>query len=212
MDKLEECNAANPSDFLIERLTRYFNEYDHVYCGRLKIDINKLKKYRKKAIPIGFVRSVDVFPAGTELLIRTLEGDTHVTTDSDIYIMVGIDQGVWPIKRAKFEASYLELDSPYKQDEQFKGENQYDPTVKDRIQGEAVSLLPYVRSCIPTGEGIIYAKKLESYTKVFTAWNLDGYMFGGIGDYLAVRSDDINDAYVIKEPIFHRTYTKISKD
>jgi len=212
MDKLEECNAANPSKYLIEHLTQYFDEYDHVYCGQLEIDINKLEKYRKNKIPIGFVRSVDIFPEGTEILIRTLEGDTHVTADSDIYIMVGIDQGIWPIKRIKFEASYHELDSSYKQDEQFKSEDQYDPTVKDRIHGETVSLLPYVRSCIPTGESIIFAKKLERPTKVFTAWNLDGYMFGDIGDYLAIRSDDINDAYVIKESIFHKTYTKISTD
>jgi len=145
VDKLEECNAANPSEFFIERLTRYFDDYD---------------------------------------------------------------QGIWPIKRAKFEASYHELDSSYEQDEQFKSENQYDPTVKDRIQGETVSLLPYIRSCVPTGESIIYAKKLERQAKVFTAWNLDGYMYGDIGDYLAVRSDDLNDAYVIKEQIFHKTYTK----
>jgi phosphoglycolate phosphatase len=210
MDMLEEDGAAIPSDFLLERLTQYFAEYDHIYGDRLKMDTNKLAKYRKKAIPIGFVRSIDVFPIGTELLIRTLEGDTHVMADPDIYIMIGIDQGAWPIKRVKFEASYRELDSPYKQDEQFKCENGYEPTVKDRIQSEAKSLLPFVRSCVPTGESIIYAIKLERRTKVFTPWNLEGYMFGGIGDYLEIRSDDIKDAYVIEESIFHKTYTKIS--
>jgi phosphoglycolate phosphatase len=209
MDKMGEYDAANPSDFLTERLTRYFDEYDHFYSERFEMDINKLEKYRKKAIPIGFVRSIDVFPAGTELLIRTLEGDTHVTADPDIYIMIGLDWRVWPIKRVKFEASYRELDNPYKQDEQLKSENRYEPTVKDRIQSEAKSLLPFVRSCVPTGESVIYAKKLERRTKVFTPWNLEGYMFGDIGDYLAIRSDDIKDAYVIEKSIFHKTYTKI---
>ena len=208
MDKLDESGIGNPSGFLLERLKRYFEEYDYVYCGRLGIDTDKLEKYCKKAIPIGFVHSTDVFPAGTELVIRTLEGDTHITTDPDIYIMVGIYQEVWPIKRVKFEASYRELDSSYKQEEQFRTENQYDPTVKDRIQGESVSLLPYIRSCIPTGQNMIYVKKLEKRTKVFNSWNLDGYMFGDIGDYLAIRADDINDAYVIEESIFHKTYTK----
>ena len=212
LDKLDELSIGNPSKFLLERLKRYFEEYDHIYCGNLGINTDKLEKYCKKAIPIGFVRSADVFPMGTELVIRTLEGDTHITSDPDIYIMVGIYQEVWPIKRVKFEASYYELDSPYRQDEQFKSENQYEPTVKDRIQGEAVSLLPFIRSCVPTGENIIYVKKLERRTKVFTTWNLEAYMFGDIGDYLAVRGDDINDAYVIEESIFHKTYTKISRD
>jgi len=206
-DKLDELVLRNPSKFLLEHLTHYFDEYDYVYCGRLGINTEKLEKYYKKAIPIGFVRSVDVFPAGVELVIRTLEGDTQITADPDIYIMVGIYQEVWPIKRGKFEASYRELDSSYRQDEQFRSENQYDPTVKDRIQGEAVSLLPYIRSCIPTGENMIYVKQLEKRTKVFNSWNLEGYMFGDIGDYLAIRADDINDAYVIEESIFHKTYS-----
>ena len=210
LDKFDEYDAANPSDFLMKRLAQYYNEYDLIYCGSLNVDVNKLEKYSKNAIPIGFVRSVDVFPVGTELIIRTLEGDTHVSSDPDIYIMIGIFQEVWPIKRAKFETSYRALDGSYRQDERFRNENQYVPTVKDRIQGEAISLLPFIRPCVPTGESMIYAKKLDRCTKVFTTWNLEAYMFGDIGDYLAIRGDDTNDAYVIEESIFHKTYTKIT--
>jgi len=197
-------------EFLMERLIKYFEKYDLVYCGQLDENINKLEKYRKKAITIGYVRTMDIFPAGTELLIRTLEGDTHVAADPDIYVMVGIYQEVWPIKRVKFETSYRVLDGSYKQDEQFYSEGQYEPTVKDRIQGEAVSLLPFVHPCVPTGDNVIYVKKLDKPTKVFTTWNLEGYMFGDIGDYLAIRGDDTNDAYVIEESIFHKTYERIT--
>jgi len=211
IDRLGGYNITNPSGFLLERLTQYFGEYDHVYCGRLDLHINKLDMYRKKAIPIGFVRSVDVFPEGREFVVRTLEGDTHVTADKDTYIMVGIDQGVWPIKRAKFEASYHEMDSLYIAEENPTYKNQYNPTIKARIHGETVSILPYVHSCITTGESTIYAKKLERRTKVFTAWNLEGYMFGDIGDYLAIRVDDVNDAYVIKDWVFKKTYAKVTK-
>jgi len=208
LDKLEENDKAAPAEFLMKRLACYFDEYDLVYCGRLNIDVSKIDKYRKMAIPIGFARTVDLYPAGTELVIRTLEGDTFVTCDNDIYVMIGIYQEVWPIKRLKFENSYRELEGNYKQDEQFFNEKQYQPTVKDKIRGETVSLLPFARSCIPTGESLIFAKKLDRRTKVFTTWNLEGYMFGDIGDYLAIRGDDTNDAYVIEESIFHRTYEK----
>jgi len=209
IDKLDDRLRDNPSEFLFNRLIQYFNGYDLVYCGRLNIDIQTLEPYRKNKIPIGFVRTVDVFPSGKELVIRTLEGDTYVSSDPDIYVMVGIYQEVWPIKRLKFEASYRELDSVYVHDERFRKEKQYEPTVKDRIQGEAISLLPFIHPCVPTGEITIYVKKLEKRTKVFTAWNLESYMFGDIGDYLAVRGDDPNDAYIIEESIFHETYTKI---
>ena len=212
MDKLKENSVASPSEFLFDRLTRFFDEYECIYCGRLGIDVMKLEKYYKKPIPIGFVRSADVFPKGTELIIRTLEGDAHVTADPDTYIMVGILMEVWPIKRAKFEASYRELGSPYKYNEQFKSENQYEPTAIDQIHGESVALLPYIRSCVPTGESMIYVKKLEKPVKVFTTWNLESYMAGKTGDYLAIRADDTNDAYVIEEEIFHNTYSNVVKD
>ena len=31
-------------------------------------------------------------------------------------------------------------------------------------------------------------------------------MFGAIGDYIAVRADDVSDVYIIKKDIFVRTY------
>jgi phosphoglycolate phosphatase len=206
-DKLREIGVS-PCDFLKERFARYYGEYDLVYSDKLNLDLAAQKRYRKKEIPIGFARSIDVFQAGTELIVRTIEGDTYITADPDIYIMVGVRQEVWPIRREKFEASYRERDGAYIPDERFITESHYEPTVKDRIQGDSVSLLPYTRSCVPTGDIMIYAKELDKRTKVFTSWNMEGYMFGDVGDYLAVRSDDPSDAYVIERSIFIETYER----
>ena len=97
----------------------------------------------------------------------------------------------------------------YSPDKQFWSESHYEPTVKERIQGESKSLIPFILPCIPTGESMIYVKLLERRTKVFTSWNLEGYMFGDVGDALAVRVDDLNDAYTIEKSIFYKTYEKI---
>jgi len=206
-DKLQEIGAS-PAEFLENRVREYYGEYDLVYSDKSEFDLSTMERYRKTEIPIGFARSSDVFPEDTDIIIRTIEGDTFITSDPDIYIMVGICQEIWPIKRAKFEASYNELDSPYEPDERFWTESHYEPTVKDKVLGEAVSLQPYINSCVPTGDSAIYAKKLDKRTKVFTSWNQEGYMFGDIGDYLAVRGDDSNDAYVIEKNIFKLTYEK----
>ena len=207
-EKLRETGLT-PAAFLEQRFSQYYGEYDLVYSDGPEPDLTALEKYSKNKIPVGFARSADVFAAGADLNVRTIEGDTHITADPDIYIMVGIQQEIWPIRREKFEASYRELDGPYAPDEQFWSENHYEPTVKDRIHGDAVSLTPFIRPCVPNGENIIYAKKLKRRTKVFTSWNHEGYMFGDVGDYLAVRADDPGDAYVIEESIFHKTYTKV---
>ena len=204
----EKLNKTGMSafDFLKERFTQYYSDYDLVYSNNLDLDLNKMKRYRKKAIPIGYVYTTDVFPAGTDIIARTIEGDTHISSDPDIYIMVGICQEIWPIKRKRFEASYIVPEGVYTPDESFWEENHYEPTVKDRIHGESISLGPYIRPCVPCGEAIVYGKKLEKRTKVFTLWNQEGYMFGDIGDYLVVRSDDSGDAYVIEREIFYKTY------
>jgi phosphoglycolate phosphatase len=184
-DKLAELGVS-PEEFLTERMARYYGEYDLIYSGDPQPCLGAFARYRKKTVPIGYARSADVFPAGTDIVVRTLEGDTFITSGRDTYIMVGICQEIWPIKREKFEASYRVSNGPYDPDERFWGESHYAPTIVNHVQGEPVSLLPYIRPCVPTGESVIHARKLPRRTKVFTAWNQDGYMFGGAGDYLAL--------------------------
>jgi phosphoglycolate phosphatase len=209
-DKLNETGLS-PSAFLKERFIQYYSEYDLVYSDRLDLDLTSMEMYRKKEIPVGYAQTTDVFPPGAEVIVRTIEGDTYITADPDIYIMVGVCQEIWPIRREKFEASYLVMEGQYKPDGQFWTEDHYEPTVKDKVQGEPISLLPYIKPCIPNGGSPIYAKKLEKRTKVFTSWNYEGYMYGGAGDFLAVRADDSHDVYAIEKSIFHKTYEKIEK-
>jgi len=207
-DKLQEMGLT-PHELLKERFEKYYGEYDLVYSDNLDLDFEFMDRYRKNEIPIGYVHSVEVVAPGTELIVRTIEGDTYITADPDIYIMVGVCQEVWPIKREKFEASYRKLEGSYKPDEQFLSDKHYEPTVKDRTLGESFSLLPFIQACIPSGRSDIFVKELDRRTKVFTSWNQEGYMFGDVGDYLAVRYDDLSDAYVIEKSIFSKIYIKL---
>lgn len=208
-DALSRLGAASPMDFLRERFSEYYEGYDLVYSDSFVVNPSEMERYKKLNTPVGFVKTSDVVAAGTELVIRTLEGDTYVTAGPDAYVIVGVRQEVYPIMRTKFEASYRPLEGAYKPDDRFLPEERYAPTFKDRIAGESFDLGPYIRPCAPTGEVSILTKRLEKRTKVFTAWNLDGYMFGDVGDYLAARDDDSNDVYVIEKEIFDLTYVKV---
>ena len=199
----------SPSQFLGARFSKYFSDYDLIYSGQPVLDLDTFKRCRKRDIPVGFACSANIFPEGSELVVRTLEGDTFITAGRDIYIMIGIRQEVWPIKRAKFEASYRVLDGPYMPDKRFLNQDRYEPTVKERVEGRSISILPFAKSCVPTGETAVLVKKLTRRTKVFTSWNREGYMFGDSGDYLAVREDDLNDVYVIEKDIFNATYSEV---
>ncbi len=188
--------------FLDERMNKYFEESEVIYAGRHKEDISKLEHYAKIDVKMGYVRAADLVEPGTKVMIRTLEGDVDVTVEEDVYIVIGVDGEIWPIAKKKFEATYDELDEEYI----FPGE--YPPTIVDVITGDRKELLPYAKSCIARGGSGIYARELDHRVKVFTTWDKDKYYLGTAGDYLAVRTDDLSDVYVIARNIFNKTYTK----
>ena len=117
--------------------------------------------------------------------------------------MIGIHGEVYPNTKEKFERSYKRLSEPYI----FEGE--YQPTVKDSMDGKNISIVPYAKTCISTGDVYVYAKQLEHRVKVFTAWDDEKYMLGKEGDYLAVRKDDMHDIYIIEKNIFRKIYKNI---
>jgi len=196
-------------DFLSARYTKYFTEYDLFYSGKFKADLNEFEQYVKLKIPIGFAKTTDIFPEGTEILIRTLEGDSHIVSSENMYIMIGIRQEVYPIKREKFERTYEELQGDYVVLPEFLPERHYVPVIKNRKEGVSENIEKYIRPCVAKGETKIFARPLQKSAKVFTEWNQEGYMFGRAGDRLACRADDPSDIYIIENTIFDLTYGKI---
>ena len=185
----------------IERRTHaYFAGYDVIDAAAHNADVSGMARYRKKPVPVGYAESAAVFPPGTPLLIRALEGDEEAEASEDIYLMVGILGEVYPIRADKFKRSYRAADGPPLQ------MYSYTPTLRNRETGETKALAPYIKSCAALAESVVLAAPLTRHTKVFTAWNTDGYMYGKPGDWLAFRADDINDVYIIRADIFDLTY------
>lgn len=188
--------------FLKWRMDDYFDDIQIIHAREYEIDLTGMEMYRKKKLPLGFVKAADVFSPGSTVCVRTLEGDLDVQIQEDTYIMIGVQGEIYPNKKEKFDRSYRIMEEPY----HFEGE--YAPTVKDVIEGKNISLIPYARACIPTGESYIYTRQLDHRVKVFTEWDDEKYMLGREEDFLAVRKDDLHDIYIIEKSIFERTYEK----
>jgi phosphoglycolate phosphatase len=194
----------SPDDYIIERIMRYQEHFDLVYCDDHAVDFAAAERFKKLQLPVGYVRTTDVFPEGTHIRVRTLEGDIDMISSRENYIMIGIANEVYPIKREKFERGYEAIDSNY------ISTVEYPPTIIERLSGDKKSLLPYANVCIPRKGKFIRAKKLVKDTKVFSHWDKEKYFLGRIGDYIAAPETDFSDVYIINEEIFIRTYVPLS--
>ena len=206
--KVPETEGA-PGDFLRKRLAGYFASYDTIVSGEYEPDTSAMRRYRKKNLPLGYVRLTDIYPEGTEVVVRTLEGDASFAVSPETYLMIGVQGEAYPISREKFAKTYREEEGTFAFTPAAVTEAFYAPTVKDRVYHAPVELMPHARPCRAAGETFIYARALLRNTKVFTPWYADGYMYGKPGDYLAARGDDARDVYIIAAAIFDLSYEAV---
>ena len=197
-----------PEDFLKKRIEEYQANFDHVYSDNHNIDFASMRQFRKLKIPLGFAPSTAVFRDDTPITVRTLEGDIDLNASSEVYLMIGINGEVYPIKQTKHERDYDVRDEPYA-----KTCAEYEPIVIDRITGKQKSLFPFARVCVPRGEQMIRACELARDTKVFTSWDEEKYFYGQAGDYIAAPEPktpggSYDDVYIIRRGIFEKTYEK----
>lgn len=192
--------------YFSNRMDEYMRYYQIIEAKDYKADITGMTKYRKKKVRVGYVVAKDILPVGTPILIRTLEGDISTTVEEDMYIMIGIQGEVYPIKKEKFEKGY------YPTLESYSLKLEYNPTIINEEDGRSHDLIECAKICEASGGTIVYCKELEKGVKVFTAWDDEKYMRGEAGDYLAVRGDDYHDVYVIERTIFEKTYEKVEEE
>ncbi len=187
-------------DYLSAKLAEYFSGYDVVRFTDEITQPEEFRRYHKKPGIFGYVKSTDIAPAGTEIRIRALEGDVLITSNDEIYIMIGSQGEVYPVEARAFAKKYTPLDLPYIR------EFEYAPSVIDTAAGKPRNLLSFAKQCRSMSGAVILAKMLSKFTKVFSAWNYEGCMAGFPGDMLCYTEGDTHDVYVVKREIFPTLY------
>ena len=184
----------------LNRIALYFDKYEIIYAQKTTLGMEGMTKYVKLPQELGVVKLTDVFPTGTVVEIRTLEGDVEVKIEKNKYLMIGIEGEVYPIEKEKFEKSYRRLDHPYGK------AFEYAPSIKNTETNEKKNVMAYAQAVESTGKSKIYARPLTTSVKLFTAWDEEKYYSGNPGDYIAFREDDEHDIYVIRDYLFDRLY------
>ncbi len=186
-------------EYMAERIEAYYNSFDVLYAKDAPIDTTKMPLYRKRPIVVGYIPSLELYPEGTELCVRTLEADIRVTASAEVYLMFGVFGEVYPIRKENFERSYDVTERA----PEIRAE--YDPMVIAQDM-ETQKLLPMAKGCIPKAGAPIFARKLTKAMKIYTMWDAENYMYGRPGDYVAVRQDNPTDVYIIMGRVFEMTY------
>lgn len=194
-----------PEQFFGDRVNDYFENCEIIYPNEYDVDVTKLKEYVKKSVHFGYVMAKDIYPIGTPITVRTLEGDFDITVEDDLVIVIGIKGEIYPNRLSKFELAYQKLDMMYVEDDSIQ-KPVYIPTVHNRADGKVTEITKYARACKSSGGTHIYACPTTKRVKIFTEWDKEKYMAGKIGDYMAVRMDDLHDIYIIEKDIFAETY------
>ena len=188
-----------------KRLTGYFRTNDRRAPIRLRAGeyepVGDPALYRKKRVPVGYVPAEQLFPAGTEIVIRMMEGDTTQTVTRGLCIMIGVEYEIYHTEMEKLLKHY---DLP---DEAYPIESGYPPVVYNAATGEAKPLAAYARKCIPKDTALIRARQMDCRFEVFTKWG--SCLQGDAGDWLASQVSDPQDIYIIKKRIFEKTYEKV---
>ena len=187
-------------DLIRERLALYYDTYLVIYAKDTTLDTSRMRRYSKIQQTLGTVRLADVFPVGTHINIRTLEGDVDTVIDEEAYLMIGVEGEIYPISEQKVKSSYEFTNFVYTRD------FEYEPRIRNSGTGEIKYVLPFAKTVRSLGSSIIFAKPLEQPVKLFTAWTEDKYYSGRVGDYIAVRADDEHDIYIINRDIMDKSY------
>ena len=82
----------------------------------------------------------------------------------------------------------------------------YPPSARIGQKKTGRQLTEYLLGCKASGSSEILAMKLNNFTKLYSLWDQEHYMYGNIGDYLAHPAHDENDLYIIRGDIFTLTY------
>ncbi len=186
------------------RMRHYYDMYEVIYAKNTTLDTSDMPLYSKRSQHLGTVKLADVFPEGSHVEIRTLEGDVNVTITDDTYLMIGVEGEIYPISGKKLQNSYDFTGF------KFSREFEYEPSIKNLTTGEIKLVMPYAKTVIsPPGTSHIYAKPLDHSVKLFTAWDDEKYYSGTCEDYIAVREDDPHDIYIIKGRLFDQLYQRV---
>ena len=161
----------------------------------------KAELYHKKKVPAGYARAMDLFPEGTEILLRTPEGDLIKKASPELCFLIDEKREVSHITEAVLRKNYELTDEEFP----MEGDWLWQPKVYHAGKKEAVLLAPRAKKCVARDTSRIWAAQLNCRLEVLV-WG--DWRLGEIGDWLVCQEDDHQNAYIIPQSAFEQSYER----
>ena len=194
--------------FFSNKVNEYFEFCDIIYAREVTLDVTKMKRYLPKKIMAGYVDLTDLLPANSSMTVRTFEGDFDMEMAGNLVIVIGLKGDIHPLKKEEFYSLYNTMMDDFLKLESV-GEMEYMPTLREHNSGNVYELVKIAKTCVFKGETMIFAKEIKKRKKVFSLGDEENYMPGKPGDYLAVRSNNEHDIFIIDKDKFNEIFEEI---
>lgn len=200
----EQYPTLHTQAFMGSRMSEFFDNNQTIYAADGDLDTSDMREYRRKAVALGYVNPIDIFPLGTPVTLRSMAGDQKTVIDGEHYIMVGMRGEIYLTCKEQFLNQNHMVRGRFKLPKGLE----YNPIIRNDNDGSVRGLLDYTGSCVTIGDVHVYAKKLKKTVKVYPADDEGHVLFGKPGDYLCVRKDHPQDVFVVGKEQFTLLYRR----
>jgi phosphoglycolate phosphatase len=201
--RTEQPTASGIKAVLEHRFCAYMDNTDIVYAEDCKMDGDDVNEYYGRPIAWGYIRATDLLPEGTEVNIRTIQGDMHTVIGRDVILVIAPKGGLF-LRREK---DFLEQFRIYPEWKFRLNEVEYAPTIKNLETDRILSPVEQAMVCVPNGRRVICARQLTRKVKLFREDDPNQeYQLGRVGDYLMDSSDLLHGIRIMKKDLFEQLY------
>lgn len=205
--KKERPTASAVKFFLVKRMEEYFDNTQIIDAAEEIPELEGMKIYREKSIPMGYVYISELFPEEVEgdkkieISTRSLEGDAVLKVEEDSVLLIGAKGNIIHCKKDYFEENFIIYEQEYE-----AGVLEYEPRIRNNAKKKVFDVLSYARTCVSKGSVLLQAKRLDCNVKLFNQRHKEEYMRGMPGDYVAVTESEPRRIMIVEKHVFEEEY------
>ena len=181
----EKYSGIQSETYFANQMRVFFENYIVI---RVKggLDLSKMQKFRRKKQVLCYIKAGELGNEGEKVSLRSEVSSFDFSIGEKDYFVIDRDGSFQEFSEEGFK-TYMEEENQVPPVDYCK-QLHFIPTVKYWKYGEMRPLMDFAKTCVPTEEFWVYAKRLDNCVKVVLDDDDNNYLRGMPGEYLLVGS------------------------